>query len=160
MTNYLSLKWHDVVCRHRKWISVYTDEVILGYQTLRARSIEPLAGWTYCAWLCVPYFTASPLVKARMRTPSFRNIDFTAADIPARVLARAGTSSRKCEVPAPFVAVADEVGSDVRSEWQSCRAIFCITARHLAIRRHDRRPGMADGSDRCARRREDIPSVL
>lgn len=94
---------------------VCTDEVIFGYKTLRARS-------TVCSWgelaarFCVPYFTASLLVKARMRTPSFWNIDFTAADIPARVLARAGTSSRKCEAPAPSAAVVDEVGSDVRSE--------------------------------------------
>lgn len=47
---------------------------------------------------CVTSFTAL-LVKARTRTSSFRDIDFTAADILARVLARAGTSTRKCEVP-------------------------------------------------------------
>lgn len=45
---------------------------------------------------CVAYFTAL-LVNAR--TSSFRNIDFTAADILARVSARAGAPTRKCEVP-------------------------------------------------------------
>lgn len=46
----------------------------------------------------VVYFTTL-FVKVRTRTSSFRDIDCTAADILARVLARASVSTRKCEVP-------------------------------------------------------------
>lgn len=80
-----------------EYFTVGVDEAILGYRTLRARSNErgtnPLRATLYGVFYC------APRKSSRTRTSSFQDIDFTAADILARVLARAGVSTRKCEVP-------------------------------------------------------------
>lgn len=86
-----------------------------------------------CAILHDVFYCDTVLVKARMRIPSFQDIDFTTSDILTRVAACADTSSCK-------YAIANEVRSDVKNEWQSCQAIFsCITTWHFTIRKSDRR---------------------
>lgn len=152
-TKYLNLHLMFAIILMHECFTVCIYEAILAYRTLRVRSIEH-GGDESTVRFRVVYFTTL-FVKARTRTSSFRDIDCTAADILARVLARASASTRKCEVPS--LPADDRRQSRVkRQKWMTVvpsHFLLCIMARHSAIRRYDRRPEMADISDKCARKR-------
>lgn len=84
------------------------------------------------ARFCTAYFTCVAVRKSSNANTAVPGYRFHGCRyILARVLARAGALLLLVNPrPPPLsAAVAGEVGSDVRGEWQSCRAIFsCITA--------------------------------